>query len=199
MAPSGLGTKPFHKLVSDLPDIVMIFFFGLSVLLALKESVIAEFLSKELSLWFVYELIGAFFLLFWVAINEEPFSHELDLLRFESACAVYIGFAVFMYLVFRASLSCVILSAVGGIWALLNPLLRHDRPSVFQIGREAALALAALVASFFIVASFASIAEKTIPRPFHPATFEAVMLMSLGAVYYLLRWRLARRLAAIAE
>jgi hypothetical protein len=48
--------------------------------------------------------------------------------------------------------------------------------------------LSILAATFF-----ASIAEQTMPRPFHRATFDAVTLTAIGAVYYLLRWRLVRR------
>ena len=186
-----------HMLLTSLPDIFLAIFFAFSAVLAINEWVIGEFLAEELSLWFVYEFVGAFFLLLWVALNEErkP-SRKLDLFRFLSTCTVYSVFALLMYFVFHASLSCVIISAVGGIWALLNPLLREDEPSVFQIGREAALTVLGLTVSFFAVAFLASIAEQTLPRPFHRTTFEAVTVTVMGVFYYLLRWRLVAYLAS---
>ena len=184
---------PGNMLLASLPDILMSLFFLLAAVIAAQESTIAEFLAKNLSLWFIYELLGAFFLLLWVALNEErATSRKPYLFRFVSTCAVYLGFALVMHCVFRASLSCVIMSAVGGVWALLNPLVRKDQPPVLRIGREAALAVLTLIVSFFVVAIFASIAEHILLRPFHRPTFEAATLMSIGAIYYMLRWQLSR-------
>jgi hypothetical protein len=178
-------------LLANLPDIAMTVLFAFSAIMAATESVLGEFLARELSLWFIYELIGAFFLLLWVAVNEERHaSRNLDLLRFVSTCAVYLCFALVMHFVYHASLACVTISAVGGFWALLSPLVREDEPSVFKLGREAAVTVLTLIASFFVVAFFASLAEHAIPRPFNRATFDSVTLMVIGFVYYLLRWRL---------
>lgn len=184
-------------LLARSPDIAMSVFFLLAAVLAVQESFIEEFLADELSLWFIYELVGAYFLLLWVALNERRKTRARnDVFRFASTWVVYFGCAMLMHFVFRASLSSATMSAVGGIWALLNPLVRYDDLTVFQIGREAVLAILALTLSFFAAGLFASIAEQTLPRPFHRATFDAATLMAIGAVYYPLRWLLIARLTS---
>ncbi len=131
---AGFRTKQAMKmLLARSPDIAMSVFLLLAAVLAVQESFIAEFLADELSLWFIYELVGAYFLLLWVALNERRKTQARnDVFRFASTCVVYFGCAMLMHFVFRASLSSATMSAVGGIWALLNPLVRYDDLTVFK-------------------------------------------------------------------
>ena len=185
-----------HLLPSRTLDIVMIIFFFTAALLSIFNEDIAEFVCDALTVWMIYELVGTQFLLLWVSINEhrDPAPWH-DSYRLISTCAVYIACALLMYLVFHLSVKTVLISAVGGIWALLNPIMRDEQPSVFQIGKEATLAVLAMIVSFIGVGLFAGIAEQIIPRPFNRYIFDAVVITSFGVAYYIVRWFFIARFA----
>jgi len=193
-----MDTREFsHKIFVRLPDIGMSLFFAIVAVLAAGKTTVAETVCSGLTVWFIYEYYGAFFLLLWVALNEKRARARLpDLYRIVTACVAYLGCAALMHFVFRFSLSTVAISAVGGIWPLVNPLVRDDAPTAFQIGRETVIGIVALLLSLILVSFFASIAEQTLPRPFHRAAFDAVTIAAIGAVYYPLRWYLVARFAA---
>lgn len=185
-----------HRMPTRTLDIVIIIFFFSAALLSVFNADIAEFVCDALTVWIIYELVGLQFLLLWVSINEhrDPAPWH-DSYRLISTCAVYIACALFMYLVFHLSVTTVLVSAVGGIWALLNPIMRDEQPSVFQIGKETILAVLAMIISFLCVGLLGSIAEQTIPRPFNRYIFDAVVITSFGVVYYIVRWFFIARYA----
>jgi hypothetical protein len=185
-----------HRLPARTLDIVIIVFFVLMALLAINNKDVAKWVCESLTVWMIYELVGTQFLLLWVAINEhrDPAPWN-DVYRLVSTCVIYFSCALLMYLVFHLSVKTVLISAVGGIWALLNPFMRDEQPSVFQIGKEATLAVLAMIASFIGVGLFAGIAEQTISRPFNRYIFDAVTITSMGVVYYIVRWFFIARFA----
>lgn len=185
-----------HRLPPHTLDILIIIFFFTAALLSILNKDIAEFVCDALTVWMIYELVGLQFLLLWVSINEhrDPAPWH-DSYRLISTCAVYIVCAIFMYLVFKLSVATVLVSAVGGIWALLNPIMRDEQPSVFQIGKETTLAVLAMIVSFLGIGVFSSIAEQTIPRPFNRYVFDSVVITSMGAAYYIVRCLFIARFA----
>jgi len=185
--PGGPNLSP--RLPPRTLDIVIIIFFLAAALLSIFNEDIAEFVCDALTVWMIYELVGLQFLLLWVSINEhrDPAPWH-DSYRLISTCAVYIACALLMRLVFHLSVITVLVSAVGGIWALLNPIMRDEQPSVFQIGKETILAVLAMIMSFLCIGLLGSIAEQAIPRPFNRYIFDAVVITSMGIVYYIMRW-----------
>jgi len=188
--------RTLHQTLVRLPDVGVSLLFVAAAVVAAGDKRVAELIASGLSVWFVYEYYGASFLLLWVALNENrrP-ARKPDQYRVLSACAAYLGCALLMLFVFHLSPATVTMSAVGGIWSLLNPFFRDDAPTAFQIGRETALSLVALLLCFLLVTLFASVAEQVLPRPFHRATFDAVTIAAIGAAFYLVRWLLVARFA----
>ncbi len=185
-----------HRLPPRTLDIVIIIFFIVMALLSINNRDIAKWVCESLTVWMIYELVGTQFLLLWVSINEhrDPAPWN-DRYRLISTCAIYIACALLMYLIFHLSVKAVLISTVGGIWALVNPFMRDEQPSVFQIGKEATLAVLAMILSFIGVGLFAGIAEQTISRPFDRYIFDAVTITSMGVVYYIVRWFFIARFA----
>jgi hypothetical protein len=174
-----------HRLPARTLDIVIIVFFVLMALLAINNKDVAKWVCESLTVWMIYELVGTQFLLLWVAINEhrDPAPWN-DVYRLVSTCVIYFSCALLMYLVFHLSVKTVLI-----------PVMRDEQPSVFQIGKEATLAVLAMIASFIGVGLFAGIAEQTISRPFNRYIFDAVTITSMGVVYYIVRWFFIARFA----
>lgn len=182
-------------LLAGLPDIALVLFFTVSSIIALNEPQASKYFAKALSGWMIFEMVGIFVLLLWVALNEgRPSGDRSSAYRFITTCSVYFIFGLVMHYLFRFSQLMVLLSAVGGVWALVNPYVRKPEPTVFQRGRETAMAMTAMLLSFFAATLLGGIVEQCLDRPYrYRATFDALVLLVMGAIYYSLRWWLVYR------